>query len=81
MTHIISDKKVNINGMIHTVTAVDGLDRVDINNQLHHLNVEMDKLKAKQSVLIQMREMIDHQCEMLERAESADDLFNEMFGG
>ena len=47
MTHIISDKKVNINGMIHTVTAVDGLDTVDINNQLHHLNVEMDKLKAK----------------------------------
>ena len=81
MTHIISDKQVNINGMIHTVTAVDGLDTVDINNQLHHLNVEMDKLKAKQSVLIQMREMIDHQCEMLERAESADDLFNEMFGG
>ena len=54
MTHIISDKKVNINGMIHTVTAVDGLDTVDINNQLHHLNVEMDKLKAKQSELIQM---------------------------
>ena len=64
MTHIISDKKVNINGMIHTVTAVDGLDTVDINNQLHHLNVEMDKLKAKQSELIQMREMIEHQCEM-----------------
>ena len=81
MTHIISDKKVNINGMIHTVTAVDGLDTVDINNQLHHLNVEMDKLKAKQSELIQMREMIEHQCEMSERAESADDLFNEMFGG
>ena len=67
--------------MMHTVFAVDGLDTVDINNQLHHLNVEMDKLKAKQSELIQMREMIDHQCEMLERAESADDLFNEMFGG
>jgi hypothetical protein len=26
-------------------------------------------------------EMIEHQCEMRERAESADDLFNEMFGG
>ena len=77
MTHIISDKSVLINGMIHTVTAVDGLDTVDINNQLHHLNVEMDKLKAKQSELIQMREMIEHR----ERAESADDLFNEMFGG
>ncbi len=47
----------------------------------------MDKLKAKQSELVHMREMIDHQCEMIdqcemrERAESADDLFNEMFGG
>ena len=81
MTHIISDKSVLINDIMHTVIAVDGLDRVDINNQLHHLNVEMDKLKAKQSELIQMREMIDHQCEMRERAESADDLFNEMFGG
>ena len=81
MTHIISDKQVNINGMMHTVFAVDGLDTVDINNQLHHLNVEMDKLKAKQSELIQMREIIEHQCEMRERAESADDLFNEMFGG
>ena len=81
MTHIISDKSVIINGMIHTVISVDGLDKVDINNQLHHLNVEMDKLKAKQSELIQMREMIEHQSEMRERAESADDLFNEMFGG
>ena len=81
MTHIISDKKVNINGIMHTVTTVDGLDTLDINNQLHHLNVEMDKLRVKQSRLIQMREMIQHQCEMRERAESADDLFNEMFGG
>ena len=55
MTHIIADKSVLINGMIHTVTAVDGLDRVDINNQLHYLNVEMDKLKANRQV-IAMRE-------------------------
>ena len=81
MTHIISDKQVNINGIMHTVTTVDGLATLDINNQLHYLNVEMDKLRVKQSRLIQMREMIQHQCEMRERAESADDLFNEMFGG
>ena len=40
MTHIISDKKVIINGMEHVVTAVDGLDMVDINNKLHYINVE-----------------------------------------
>jgi len=80
MTYTIQNKTVSINGIDHTVTAVDGLDRVDINTKLHYLNVEMDKLKAKQSELVHMREMID-QCEMRERAESADDLFNEMFGG
>ena len=49
MTHIIADKKFNQwHGFMHK-TAVDGLDRVDINNRLHYLNVEMDKLKAKQA--------------------------------
>jgi len=81
MTHIISDKQITINGMTHNVTAVNGLDRVDINNQLHYLNIEMDKLKVKQSELVQMREMIDHQCEMHDRAKSFDDFFHEMFGG
>ena len=47
MTHIIADKSVLINGMIHTVTAVDGLDRVDINNRLHYLNVEMQLIDKK----------------------------------
>ena len=37
-----------INGMKHTVTTADGLDRVQINLRLLHLNDEMDKLKAKQ---------------------------------
>ena len=63
MTHIIADKKVMINNMEHTVTAVDGLDRIDINNRLHYLNVEMDKLKAKQAELVAMRDMIDYECE------------------
>ena len=70
-----------INGMEHTVTAVDGMDRVQINPRLHYLNVEMDKLKAKQARLLTMRDMIDRECEMRERAENADNLFDEMFGG
>jgi len=70
-----------INGMEHKVTAVDGLDRCQINTRLHYLNVEMDKLKMKQARLVTMRDMIDRECEMRERAESADDLFAEMFGG
>jgi len=88
MTHTITDKKVIINGMEHVVTAVDGLDRIDINNRLHDLNEQISKLQIKiiglqevQSMYVQMRDMIDHQCEMRERAESADQLFNDMFGG
>ena len=83
MTNIISDKKVTINGKVHTVTAVNGLDRVDINNKLHDLNVEMDKLRAKQIELVSMREAIDYECQKAEAKESADDcdnLFEQMFG-
>ena len=80
MTHIISDKKVTINGMIHTVTAVNGLDRVDINNRLHDLNVEMDKLKQKQIELVSMRDAIDHECDLREQADNCDNLFEQMFG-
>ena len=81
MTHIISDKKVIINGMEHVVTAVDGLDRVDINNKLHYLNVEMDKLRQKQESLLQMRNMIDFECERREMQDKETNLFEEMFGG
>ena len=70
-----------INGMEHTVTTADGLDRCQINTRLHYLNVEMDKLKAKQARLIACRDAIDHECEMQERAENANNLFDEMFGG
>ena len=80
MTNIISDKKVTINGMVHTVTAVNGLDRVDINNRLHDLNVEMDKLKQKQIELVSMRDMIDHECDLREQADNCDNLFEQMFG-
>ena len=70
-----------INNMEHKVITVDGLDRVEINNELHKLNEQMMKLKMQQSVLVSMRDAIDRECEMMERAESADDLFAEMFGG
>ena len=81
MTHIISDKKVIINGMEHVVTAVDGLDQVDINNKLHYINVEMDKLRQKQESLLQMRNMIDFECERREMQDKETNLFEEMFGG
>ena len=63
------------------VTAVDGLDRVDINNKLHYLNVDMDKLRQKQQSLLQMRNMIDFECERREMQERETPLFEEMFGG
>ena len=44
MTHTISDKQVTINGMTHTVTAVEGLDRVEINNKLHDLNEQTQQV-------------------------------------
>ncbi len=63
--------------MEHMVTTVDGLDRVEINNKLHHLGDQLMKLKMEQDHLIQMRNMIDRQNELGEM----DDLFQEMFGG
>ena len=74
---IVSEKLETINGMQHTVTTVDGLDRVEINNKLHHIGDQILKLKMQQDALVQMRNMIDRQCEMREM----NDLFDEMFGG
>ena len=69
-----------INGMEHTVTAVDGMDRVQINLHLGHVREQMDKLKAKQDRLLAMRDMIDRECERMEQAENCDNLFEQMFG-
>ena len=83
MKFTITDKKVLINNMNHTVTAVNGLDRIGINTRLHYINVEMDKLKQKQIELVSMRDELDRICEMREAEESADDcdnLFEQMFG-
>ena len=73
----VSEKPQIINGMEHMVTAVDGLDRVEINNKLHYLGDQLMKLKMEQDHLIQMRNMIDRQNELKEM----DDLFAEMFSG
>jgi hypothetical protein len=66
-----------INNTVYDMPTVDGLDRCEINNKLHYLNVEMDKLKAKQAALISMRNQLDRHAEMQEMG----DLFDEMFGG
>ena len=76
---IIASQPRQINNMTHEVTTVDGMDRVQINTQLHYINVEMDKLKEKQIALLQMRDAIDYECERREAAEAGYNLFDEMF--
>jgi hypothetical protein len=73
----VSEKLQTINGMQHLVTTVDGLDRVEINNKLHHIGDQILKLKMEQDRLIQMRNMIDRKWE----TEEMEDLFDELFGG
>ncbi len=70
-----------INGNTYDMPTVDGMDRCQINTRLHYINVEMDKLKMKQASLIAMRDQLDRHAEMQERAQNADNLFDEMFGG
>ena len=66
-----------INNTVYDMPTVDGLDRCEINTKLHYINVEMDKLKAKQAALIDARNQLDRYAELQE----AGDLFDEMFGG
>ena len=66
-----------INNTMYDMSTVGGLDRCEINTNLHYLNVEMDKLKAQQSALIAMRDQLDRHAEMQEM----NNLFDEMFGG
>jgi len=77
MTFTVTDKPQIINGIEHTVTAVNGLDRVEINNKLYHIGDQIMKLRMQQDALIHMRNLIDRQNEMSEM----NDLFDEMFGG
>jgi len=66
-----------INNTEYDMPTVDGMDRTEINTKLHYLNVEMDKIKAKQAALIEMRNQLDRHNEMQEM----DNLFDDMFGG
>jgi hypothetical protein len=74
---IIAERTTMSQGMPITVTTVNGLDRVEINNKLHKLGDQLLKLKMEQQALIEMRNQIDRQNEMSEMG----DLFDEMFGG
>ena len=47
-----------INGTSYDMPTVNGMDRCQINTRLHYLNVEMDKLKAKQAALIDARDQL-----------------------
>jgi hypothetical protein len=71
----ISDKTVTINGIQHTVTAVDGMDRVEINNKLHHIGDQILKLRMEQDRLINMRNKLDQHA----KDSTLGDLFLEMF--
>jgi len=71
----ITDKTITSNGMTYTVTAVNGMDRVEINNELHYIGDEILKLRMRQNQLIEARNMIDQHNKDL----SLGDLFLEMF--
>ena len=75
MTVINQPRKINNN--VYDMPTVDGLDRCEINTKLHYLNVEIDKLRAKQAALIEMRNQLDRHAEMQEMG----NLFDDMFGG
>ena len=73
MSFTITDQPAIINGLEHQVTAVNGMDRVLINNKLHDLGEQILKLRMQQDELAMMRNVLDHHIESKE-----EDLF-EMF--
>ena len=73
MSFTITYQPVIINGTEHQVTAVNGFDRVQINNKLHNIGADILNLKMEQDRLVQMRNLIDQQHEEIE------DLFTELF--
>jgi len=74
MTFTITDQPVIIGGIEHLVTAVNGFDRVQINNKLHDIGDQILKLRMQQDALVQMRNLIDRQ------HEETEDLFAELYG-
>ena len=77
MTHTISESTTMSQGMPITVTTVNGMDRIEINNKLHEIGDQLLKLKKQQNALIEMRNAIDSHHER----ESMNDLFDQLFGG
>jgi len=73
MTFIITDKLQTINGREYPLLAVNTLTRVEINNKLHYLNDQIDKLRVLQDMLVDMRRALDNHQEEV-------DLYAEMFG-
>ena len=83
---LIQDSNRIINGMTHKVLTVDGYDRCQINERLQDLITQRDKIQDKIDNFLLMRDMMDHEVEMRgeewkERGDSAQNLFDEMFGG
>ena len=70
MDFTITDKLQTINGKEYSLSAVNGLTRVEINNKLHYLGDQILKLRMQQDELIKMRAELDAQ---------PIDLFHEMF--
>jgi len=64
-------------GMPITITTVNGMDRIEINNKLHQIGDQLLKLKMEQQYYLEMRNQIDRQIEAMEMG----DLFDEMYGG
>ena len=73
MSFTITDQPAIINGTEHQVTAVNGMDRVLINNKLHDLGEQILKLRMQQDELVRMRNLIDQQ------HEETVDLFKQLF--
>ena len=83
---IIKDSDRIINDMTHKVLTVDGYDSCQINERLRDLVAQRDKIQDKIDTFIMMSDIMDHEIEMRgeewkERGESAQNLFDEMFGG
>ena len=73
MSFTITEQPAIINGTEHQVTAVNGMDRVLINNKLHDLGEQILKLRMQQDELAMMRNVLDNHINSKE-----EDLF-EMF--